>query len=339
MRLPIFCYLTLLLKHTAIGIKASIVELLENYNELSVVEITKQLNVSKQSVHLCMKQLLDESIVQKYGKVPVTFYKLIAPHHAISDLTQIQLSEDEKNTIASYTMLSPSGELLYGIEAMQYYCKLHNKGLHEHVKLYVAERTRLNRIKDTSGLINGHNHFRQLVGISDYEINDLYHVDHKCLGNLGSSQLGTLVDLAKSVQHDELFEEIIHAIKKQIVNFIYMSDFDAVAFVPRTIPREKQLMKVLEEGLSIALPKVVIHKVVNQIPVAQKSLSLKEDRKTNAENSFMIPQQPKYKHLLLIDDIMTSGATLNTIGLKIKRKKIAIKITGLTILLDNHVAF
>jgi len=317
------------------SIKTKIIDLFENYNELSVLEITKQLSVSKQSVHLCLKKLQEEEIVQKFGRVPLTFYKLI-PGSVAGEEVHINLTEDEQAAVNTFTRLNAYGKLITGIPAIADYSKNTDRGLHEFIKLFAAERIRINRNKDTSQLINGHNNFRQQVGVSDYNVNDLYHVDYANVGSFGKSRLGILVELAKTTQNDTVFELLLNDIKKQIVNFIYMSDFDCVAFVPPTIPRERQIMKVLEEELAIALPKINIHKVFNEVPVAQKSRLTKASRAINAENSFMIPKQAKYKHLLLIDDIMTTGITLNTIAQKIKRKKIAIKITGLTILLDNQ---
>lgn len=316
------------------SIKTRILELFDNYNELSVLEITKQLNVSKQSVHLCLKKLQGEEVVQKFGRVPLTFYKLV-PSSAEGEDVQISLTEDEQTAVNTFTRLNAYGKLITGIPAIVDYYKNTDRGLHEFIKLFAAERIRINRNKDPSQLINGHNNFRQLVGVSDYNISDLYHVDYEHIGEFGKSRLGILVELAKTTQSESVFELLIKEVKKQIVNFVYMSDFDAVAFVPPTIPREKQIMRVLEEELAIALPKINIHKVFNEVPVAQKSRLSKESRAINAESSFMIPQQAKYKHLLLIDDIMTTGITLNTIAQKIKRKKIAIKITGLTLLIDN----
>ena len=67
------------------------------------------------------------------------------------------------------------------------------------------------------------------------------------------------------------------------------------------------------------------------IPVPQKSLNKFEERINNAENTFAISEKVKYKHILLIDDAVGSGTTLNQIAGKLKRKGIAEKITGLAI--------
>ena len=64
---------------------------------------------------------------------------------------------------------------------------------------------------------------------------------------------------------------------------------------------------------------------------AQKALSKIFERVANAKNTFVVRQQKCYKHVLIIDDAIGSGATINEIALKLKQKKVAIKITGLAI--------
>ena len=63
----------------------------------------------------------------------------------------------------------------------------------------------------------------------------------------------------------------------------------------------------------------------------QKSLSRIEERINNAEKTFAVAESVKFNHLLLIDDAVGSGATLNQIAGKLKRKDIAKKVTGLAI--------
>jgi predicted amidophosphoribosyltransferase len=41
-----------------------------------------------------------------------------------------------------------------------------------------------------------------------------------------------------------------------------------------------------------------------------------------------VPQQKSYNHILIIEDAVGSGATINEIAIKLKQKKIATKITG-----------
>lgn len=81
----------------------------------------------------------------------------------------------------------------------------------------------------------------------------------------------------------------------------------------------------------IALPVIEIKKLSGLIPVPQKSLAKLDERIRNAENTFAVTDQRKFKTIILIDDAVGSGATLNQITGKIKNKKVAKKIIGLAI--------
>jgi predicted amidophosphoribosyltransferase len=56
-----------------------------------------------------------------------------------------------------------------------------------------------------------------------------------------------------------------------------------------------------------------------------------EERIRNAENTFTISDSRKFRHIILIDDAVGSGATMNQIAGKLKSKKTAQKVTGLAI--------
>jgi predicted amidophosphoribosyltransferase len=90
-------------------------------------------------------------------------------------------------------------------------------------------------------------------------------------------------------------------------------------------------MTELKKLLDIQLPQVKIEKIKTAIIIPQKALSKIYERVANAQNTFAIPSQQKHQHLLIIDDAVGSGATINEIALKIKAKGLAKEITGLAI--------
>ena len=90
-------------------------------------------------------------------------------------------------------------------------------------------------------------------------------------------------------------------------------------------------MTELEKLLKINLSQVKVNKIKTPIIIPQKALSKIFERLANARNTFVVPQQKSYKHVLIIDDAVGSGATINEIAIKLKQKKIATKITGFAI--------
>ena len=90
-------------------------------------------------------------------------------------------------------------------------------------------------------------------------------------------------------------------------------------------------MKYFETHLQINLPKIKILKISGIIPVPQKSLNKLEERINNAENSFAISEKVRFDRVLLLDDAVGSGSTLNQIAGKIKQKQVAKEVAGLAI--------
>jgi len=68
------------------------------------------------------------------------------------------------------------------------------------------------------------------------------------------------------------------------------------------------------------------------IVVPQKTLNRLEDRIENAEKSIFLNDNRIFKNILLIDDAVGSGATINEVAKKIREKKLVKnKIIGLAI--------
>jgi predicted amidophosphoribosyltransferase len=97
------------------------------------------------------------------------------------------------------------------------------------------------------------------------------------------------------------------------------------------VARKTQFIKELERLLDINLPKLKIVKAAGEVAVPQKTLSKLEDRIDNAAGTIFIDDRRIFKNILLIDDAIGSGATLNETARKIKEKGLAKKVIGLAI--------
>ncbi len=168
-------------------------------------------------------------------------------------------------------------------------------------------------------------------GYDKIHFDELLYLDFYAIERFGKTRLGNILHYAKQGQNKILMKILIQEIKEKINIIILEYDIDAVAFVPPTIKRETQLMKFLANGLKINLPVIEIMKIGGIIPVPQKSLNKIEERINNAENTFLIKGNVTYKNVLLIDDAVGSGSTINQISGKIKRKELAKKIICLAI--------
>jgi adenine/guanine phosphoribosyltransferase-like PRPP-binding protein len=87
----------------------------------------------------------------------------------------------------------------------------------------------------------------------------------------------------------------------------------------------------LQKGIITTLPVIKIEKIPKihgNLIVHQKSLKSTLERVENARETIFINDNQKYNKVLLIDDFISSGSTLNEIAKKLKYRKQASKVIG-----------
>ena len=116
--------------------------------------------------------------------------------------------------------------------------------------------------------------------------------------------------------------------KNDVLNVIKKHDVDAVVFIPHSIPRKIPFLKEYQKLLNLPLPEVKLIKAyAGKVPIAQKSLSKLSERIQNArETIFVSDNNIPYKKVLLIDDALGSGATMNETARKLLSQN--IEVTG-----------
>jgi hypothetical protein len=221
--------------------------------------------------------------------------------------------------------------MLQGLEAFENWCQKRKLPLEKTIDEFILTKDKYNNYLDSNGLISGLEKLKNTKGYNKILLDELLYLDFYAIERFGKTRLGTILHYAKQGQNKMLMKILIQEIKQKIDVIISEYSIDAVAFVPPTIKRETQLMKFLANGLKINLPVIEIQKTGGIIPVPQKSLNKIEERINNAENTFIIKGNVSYNNLLLIDDAVGSGSTLNQISGKIKRKELAKNIIGLAI--------
>lgn len=312
-------------------IKNSILNLFSQSNDLSIKEIVDTLLVSKQAVHYAINQLLEEQKVEKFGRVPKTIYRLIK-QTALEPETAIKLSnaaaaELEKKVL----VITEVGKMLTGIEGFTYWCNQRKLPVEKTIVEYLETQKKYNVFFGKNHLIDGTDKLKNTKGYNHIWLDKLYYCDFYAIERFGKTRLGTLLHYAKQGQNKMLMKILVDEIRAVLINFIKETKADAVGFVPPTIRREVQIMKFIETQLKLSLPIIKINKISGIIPVPQKSLNKLEERIRNAENTFSVTEKATYNHVVLIDDAVGSGSTLNEIAGKIKNKKMTKKITGLAV--------
>ncbi len=313
--------------------KNQILEYIQARGQTRVDDLWREFKISKVLIHRHLKTLLFEGRVARVGKPPLVFY--IYMNGALADAPrELEIPKKIKDVIESdYLYVTPLGEILPGAKGFLRWTGDINeeKRVVELAVEYVQIRTQANVFINRFGYINATERLKSIF--SDTNIDRLYYLDFYSLPKFGKTKLGQLVLYAKQAQKIALIEKIVPQFRHVVVDIIKRYKVDAVGFIPPTIPRKYQFQKEMEKIMNIKLHKIELVKAyVGDIPIAQKSLSKLEDRITNARGSiFLKDETKKYHNILLIDDAVGSGATLNETAKKIKLSGMAEKVIGLAV--------
>ena len=312
-------------------IRENILALLQSEGDLSIKVLTDKLLVSKQAIHLAINKLVAEDKVEKLGRTPKTIYRLrLIPSSMASDYGEITL-ETASYLKENFLVITEIGKMLEGVNGFDYWCRQRKLPLLKTIDEYITTKKKYEVYYNPKGIIDGKEKLLNTKAYKQIFLDDLFYLDFYAIERFGKTRLGTLLHYAKQGQNKFLMKILTDTTRQKIESLIADKQFDAVGYIPPTIKREVQLMKFIETQLRLNLPRISILKISGIIPVPQKSLNKIEERISNAENTFAINETVKFDHILLIDDAVGSGSTLNQVAGKIKQKGIAKKITGLAI--------
>ena len=313
------------------SIKNKLQLLFRDKKELSVDEIVSELIVSKQYIHRILNQFVESNEIERIGLPPKTIYKLKLVSEKKPVSTENIPIEKQQFLRENFIVITEIGQLLYGLDAFSNWCEKRKLPLEKTINEFISTKDKYNQYINQHGLISGLEKLKSTKGYDTIYMDELLYLDFYAIERFGKTRLGTILHYAKQGQNKMLMKILIDEIKDKIQTIISVYKIDAIAYVPPTIKRETQLMKVLANGLKINLPSIEIMKIGGIIPVPQKSLNKIEERINNAENTFVVKGNVSFKNVLLIDDAVGSGSTLNQITGKIKTKQLATTVIGLAV--------
>lgn len=313
----------------AMKIKENILTLLLANGTMSVHDLVAALGVSRQYIHRKINELEDDALIQALGKPPQVLYTArttsSSKHIGSVDYEQEQFLNQH------FLLVDAVGNLLEGLPAFTYWCEKQNLNMNKTLLEFIKTRKKYLSFYTTQHLIDGTLKLKNTKGIGEIGVDTMYYLDFYAIERFGKTRLGTLMHYAKQGQNRQLMKKIVDEVQQRVYNLIQEIQVDAVLFVPPTIDRKIQIMGVLEKLLAIDKPILKIRKIRNKIVVPQKALSNIFERITNAKNTFYLPPQKEYGRILLIDDAVGSGATMNEIALKLKDQYLAKEVFGLAI--------
>jgi len=294
-----------------------IIQYLKEKKRATPKDIIRYLGLTPPAVFRQLKKLLNENEISKIGQPPKVFYIL---HKKSKKENQYQVSINVKKFIEDrFFDITPSGEMESGWRSFVRWCERRGQDVITSAQDYVKIIRKYDSIK-RNGLISGIQKLRKTF--PNTYLDHLFYLDFYSVERFGKTRLGKLLLYAKQSQNKLMIKKIVQEIKPKIDDLIKKYNIDLVGFVPPTVKREVQFMKELESNLNLRLNKINIIKIKTPIIIPQKTLNKIEDRIENAEKTFVVSDNFFGKNVLLIDDAVGSGATLNEIAKQIKEKRI-----------------
>ncbi len=297
-------------------------------NQTTVNELTEYLGISRQATHKILRKLLENGQITKSGKPPKVFYSISQKAEFTAD--GIAIDEAAKKIIdRNFLYITPLGAMMSGWEGFAYWCQERGLDTVKMAQTYISKLKYYEKYRK-NGLIDGM--YKMKSTFRDVALDRVFYLDFYSLEIFGKTKLGQLLLFAKQSQDRQMINEIADMVKPAILKLIKDYKIDGVGFIPPTVKRELQLMKQLEKHLSLDMRRLSITKVKTPIIVPQKTLNKIEDRVANARETIVVEDSGVYENVLLIDDAVGSGATLNETAKKIRQKGLVKgKIIGLAI--------
>jgi hypothetical protein len=310
-------------------LKKQILEILQQYGEMSVAQMMSEFDVSRQYLHRQLHALLESGQIEKLGSAPRTFYRIKVEKKSVAP---IGIHQDKLDFLNHYFIfITEVGERLQGLNAMTVWCERHKLPVAKTIDEFITTRKKYLEYENKYGLISGLQKIQSTKGFDFIGVDELYYSDFYAIERFGKTKLGVLLHIAKQTQNINLIREIVIHVKSSIEKLIQVDGITAVGFIPPSIKREIQFMQVFKDSLNLPLPHIDLVKAKGEIIIPQKSISKLEERIENARTTIMINDKRHFQHVLLIDDAVGSGASINETALKLKSRKLAKKVTGYAI--------
>ncbi|MCL4417167.1 MAG: hypothetical protein M1365_10790 [Actinobacteria bacterium] len=231
----------------------------------------------------------------------------------------------------NYLYITPTGESKEGWTGFLAWCEKTKQDPIKTANEYITTIKKFDKFKKND-LIDGMPKMKNTF--KDVFLDKLFYLDFYSIERFGKTKLGQTLLYAKQSQNTSLIRKLVDEIRPQIIKIIKKQNIDGVLFVPPTVKREIQFMKELEEKLRLPIRLLSVTKIKTEIIIPQKTLSKLEDRMENAKKTIIVEEKKEYKNVLLIDDAVGSGSTMNETAKQIKNKRlvsgdiIGLAITG-----------
>jgi hypothetical protein len=301
--------------------RSKIFEFIKKHGQASPHDLVLHFGITNAAVHRQLNTLVAENSILKLGTPPKVFY---IPYEQVVQTSTVSNLPDEVAQVieSTYLYINPDGVVLKGVLGFFQWAMKTNQAKHIQAlaKEYVKARTEANTWFGSKKWIDATS--KVSTTFPDTQLDAVFYADFYALPKFGKTKLGQLTLNAKLSQSRVLITEVATEVKSTLQRIITDHDIDAVAYIPHSLPRRVPFLKVFREEVALQIPEITLQKAYpGEVRVAQKSLSKLEERIENAQKTIFVREHTiPYKRVLIIDDAVGSGATLNETASKLKNE-------------------
>ena len=313
-----------------------ILDYIAKNNQASGKELVDYLgDITPRAVRKQLKNLLENGKLRKIGRPPKVFYLLslvAADSLKIKEGVAVKIAGEKDRRIIDerYLFITPDGEMRYGRDGFKEWCEKTKQNPVKTGREYVATLNKYDAFTK-GGLIDGMGKTKNTFH-KEVFLDRLFYFDFYSIERFGKTKIGQILLHSKNSQDKKLIKILVDEIRPKAMSLIEKYSVDGALFIPPTIKREVQFMKELEKNLKLSIKTLSVAKVKTPVTVAQKTLSKLDDRIENARKTIVVEDGGIYENIILIDDAVGSGSTLNETAAQIKKRGLCRgKIIGLAI--------
>lgn len=294
--------------------------------------IAEAIAVSRPTANRYLAKLVSDNKIIKQGSGAHVVYQIANSSYAPAN-TSTTVSTDHNFDYSQSRLLDDhffkydaDGTILEGVEGFVLWCTQRNMDPYHMYDRFEAIQHTLAQLYNNCGLLDATQEFSKHVDIQ--YLDAIFYADQYRLNEFGRSKLAEMGFTGKSLQDKSLMEAVMDMIVRKLECLIKTYGIDAIALTPPSINnRTYQILNILNSKIShITLPRInLVKDYPGTIRIPQKSLKKREDRIRNARNSIYINDDTagNYHKVLLIDDFVGSGSTLNETAAKLKAQGIS----------------
>ncbi len=305
-----------------------------------------------------LRNLVAKGIIKKFGQAPRVYYVAASIKDRSKDkiwsvIRNLPITNDQNRILAATFGFDADFTLYRGDEAFRHWfyakqvpalLKQKSKNSPQSERIIENFETMLQRymemIQHTESsrdpglnLFDATERYRSIH--SNPSLTKVFYHDFYSLPQFGKTLLGYIVQKAKIGEESSLpyIRELASIMTPVIHQLIEVFKCDAAAWVPHTLKRMHPLQDILCRTIDLTIPKIPIVKIIVKDVVPQKTLSDLHRRLENADMTNHVAESKNkilsYKNIIIIDDAIGSGATIEAIGAKIKRINPKIKMIAI----------